>query len=509
MNQISNNKRIAKNTIFLYLRTLVILAVSLYTSRLVLQALGETDLGIYNVVGGIVTLMAFLQAAQTKATSRFITYELGKDDCTDEKLKRVFSVCMTIHIIIAGVVLILGETIGLWIVSEWTNIPPNRQVAANWVYQFALITFVFHIIRVPYNSVIIAHEKMSIYAYLSIVESVLKLGIVFLLFKLPQDRLVLYALLLAVVSLVVFVMYAGYTRLKYPQYKCKLLWDGEYSKRILAFSGWTMLGSTANTATQQGVSLLFNNFVGLVANAALGFANQVNAALGQFINSFSTAFNPQIIKLYAQKDFSAMHTLMFRASKFSFALAYVLALPLIANMDFILKLWLVDVPQYTTEFCQLILTCTVIDATTGVYNTSITASGKIRNYQIGISISFFLDLVCAFVLLKIGLHPAIVFGSRIITRGIVNMFIGLHYCKKQLFFNVSKYVKAVILPVIVTIVLTIPLTSIICNYFDGWPQLLLSILVSVVTVGLCTLLLIMTKSERGTVMTMIRKTLHM
>lgn len=508
MNQISNNKRIAKNTIFLYFRTLIILVVSLYTSRLVLQALGETDLGIYNVVGGIVTLMAFLQAAQTKATSRFITYELGKADCTDERLKRVFSVCMTIHIIIAGIVLILGETFGLWIVNEWTNIPPERVGAANWVYQFALLTFVLHMVRVPYDSVIIANENMSVYAYFSIIEASLKLGVVFLLLEFAGDRLIYYALLIAAVALIQLFLYGGYTRRHYPVYKFKLLWDKEYSKNILSFSGWTMLGSTANTATQQGVSLLFNNFVGLVANAALGFANQVHAALVQFIHSFSTAFNPQIVKLYANGDYDAMHTLMFRASKFSFALAYVLALPLIANMDFILNLWLTEVPQYTTEFCQLILMCTVIDATTGVYYTSITASGKIRNYQIGISISFLLDLLCAFVLLKLGMHPAVVFGSRIVTRGLVNMFIGLHFCRTQIFFNVGKYAKAVFLPVIATIVLTIPLVTIICHQFDGWVKLLLSIAVSVMSVGWCTIFLIMNKSERKSIFNQIRNALH-
>ena len=508
MNQISSNKRIAKNTIFLYFRTLITLATSLFTSRLVLQALGATDLGIYNVVGGVVTLMAFLQNAQTKATSRFITYELGVDGGSEESLKKVFSVCLTIHIIIAGAIVLLGETIGLWIVNEWTNIPAERQEAANWVYQFALITLVLHIIRVPYDSVIIAHENMSIYAYFSILEALLKLGIVVLLLRFAGDRLIFYALLLSVIALILFLLYQAYTRRNHPIYKFHLLWDAQYSKKILSFSGWTILGSSANTATQQGVSLLFNNFVGLVANAALGFANQVHSALVQFISSFSTAFNPQIVKLYAQRDFSSMHTLMFRASKFSFVLAYVLALPLIINMDFILELWLTDVPQYTSEFCKLILICTVIDATTGVYNTSITATGHIRNYQIGISISFFLDLLCAFILLKLGLHPAVVFGSRIVTRGVFNMFIGLHFCRKQLLFNVLNYTQTVLVPIFITLILTIPIGFVIGHNFDGWCKLLLSIITSIITVGLCTLTFIMTKSERNSILGMITKFLH-
>ena len=317
--QISNNKTIAKNTMFLYIRTLIVLGISLYTSRVVLQVLGAEDLGIYNVVGGIVTMMSFFQAAQTKATSRFITYELGKHS-SNNILQKVFSVCMTIHIIIAIISVILGETVGLWIITHWTDIPLERQAAAMWVYQFALIVFCCQIVRVPYDAIVVAHERMSMYAYMSILEAVLLLGMVFLLKVTPGDSLIYYSASVAFIAFIVFLCYYFYVRRLFDAYQYKPTWDKEYSMRILSFSGWTLLGSSANTATQQGTNLLMNNFVGLIANAALGFASQVNIAVSKFVNGFSTAFTPQIIKLYAQKEYESMHISMKRSSKFSFVL---------------------------------------------------------------------------------------------------------------------------------------------------------------------------------------------
>lgn len=489
------NRRIAKNTIYLYMRTIVVMIVSLYTSRLVLQVLGETDLGIYNVVGGIVTLLAFLQTAQSKATSRYITYELG-ENASSKRLGHVFSACMTIHILIVLFFLLIAETLGLWAVHHWIVVPSERMQAALWVYQFAIFTFCIHMLRVPYDAVIIAHENMSVYAYMSIIEVVLQLLMVVALKYIVVDHLILYAGALSLIAVILFILYAVYVRLKHSQYRFSWVWDGQLSMKILSFSGWTMLGSTANTMTQQGVSLLFNNFVGLVANTALGFANQVNTAVGRFVGSFTTAFNPQIIKLYAQKNNESLHLLMFRASKFSFALAFVMALPLILNMDFVLHLWLGQVPQYTVEFCRLIVLCTVIDATTSVYNTAVTATGQIRNYQIGISISFLLDLLCAYALLSLHMHPAIVFGSRILTRGLLNMCIGLYYCRKQLSFPIGRYAIKVLLPIGCTVVLAVLCALPICHYCEAWSQLLLGIVESVIVVGACTLFLLMTVSER-------------
>lgn len=498
--QISNNKKIAKNTLFLYIRTLVVLGISLYTSRVVLQVLGAEDLGIYNVVGGIVTLMSFLQTAQTKATSRFVTYELGKQSSSDV-LRKVFSVCMTIHIIIAIISLVLGETIGLWIITHWTDIPIARQSAAMWVYQFAIVVFCCQIVRVPYDAIVVAHERMSMYAYMSILEAVLLLGMAFLLKVTPGDSLIYYSASVAFIAFIVFLCYYFYVRRLFDAYRYKPTWDKEYSMRILSFSGWTLLGSSANTATQQGTNLLMNNFVGLIANAALGFASQVNIAVSKFVNGFSTAFTPQIIKLYAQKEYESMHILMNRSSKFSFVLCYLMALPLITNMGFILSLWLGNnIPMYTKEFCQLILVCTVFDATTGVYNTTITATGKIKYYQTAISISFLLDLACCYVLLVCSVNPVFVFGSRILTRGIINMFIGLYFVKSYTYFDVLHYCKTVLLNIILTIIISIIPVYFIAKVTDGWMCMIMTGFVSVFLIIICTLYIIMTQSERKSIL---------
>lgn len=500
MSSVNDNKRIAKNTIFLYIRTIVVLLVSLYTSRVVLQVLGAKDLGIYNVAGGIVTMMSFFQAAQTKATSRFITYELGKHS-SNKILQKVFSVCMTIHIIIAIISLIFGETVGLWIITHWTDIPLERQAAAMWVYQFALIVFCCQIVRVPYDAIVVAHERMSMYAYMSILEAVLLLGMAFLLMVTPGDSLIYYSASVAFIAFIVFLCYYIYVHRLFDAYRYKLLWDKEYSMRILSFSGWTLLGSSANTATQQGTNLLMNNFVGLIANAALGFASQVNIAVSKFVNGFSTAFTPQIIKLYAQKEYESMHILMNRSSKFSFVLCYLMALPLITNMGFILSLWLGNnVPMYTKEFCQLILVCTIFDATTGVYNTTITATGKIKYYQTAISLSFLLDLACCYVLLVCSINPVFVFGSRIMTRGIINMLIGLYFVKSYTHFDILKYSKTVLLNIILTMIISILPVYFIAKVTDGWICLISTSLVSVLLITICSLYIIMTQSERQSVL---------
>ena len=501
----AENSRIAKNTLSLYIRTIIVLFVSLYTSRLVLQALGETDLGIYNLVGGIVSLMAFLQAAQTKSTSRFITYELGLGG-EPSKLSRIYSICMTIHILLAIIIVIIAETLGLFIINEYTQIPESRMVAANLVYQFSILTFAMYFIRCPLDSVIIAHEDMTVYAYMSILEVSLQLGLVFAVLHYSGDNLILYGFLVFAVSVVLFICYLIYRRKTYPVYRYRFIWDKKESVRVLSFSGWTLLGSSANTFTQQGVALLFNNFVGLVANTALGFANQVNAAVGRFVSSFTTAFNPQIIKLQAQDDRNSLFILMNRASRFSFALCYVMALPIISNMEFILSLWLGRVPEYTTEFCQLILVCSIIDATTGVFNTSITATGEIKNYQIGIALSFLLDLTCASVFLYLGIHPAVVFGSRIITRGFMNMFIGFHYSKKLLAFPLRKYLFEVMIPIGITILITIPISMI--RMAEGWLSFILNTILTVVAVSLCTLYIIMKKHERTTIIKAIKNRIY-
>ncbi len=501
------NRRIAKNTVYLYIRTAIVLFVSLYTSRLIFQALGVIDMGIYNVVGGIVTLMTFLQAALTNATSRFITYELGLSKQLSSQAN-VFAICITIHLLLAIIAVVFTETIGLWAVNHWISVPDDRIIAARYIYQFAIISFLIQIIRVPYDAVIIAHEEMSVYAYMSIIEVLLQLGLALILKSFAGDRLILYGGLRAIVCVLLFALYYGYVRYKHRHYMFRWRWDKSVSLKILAFSGWTLLGSGTNTMTQQGLSLLMNNFVGLVANTALGFAQQVDSAVGRFVSSFSAAFNPQVIKLYASGEFEKMHVLIRRASKFSFVLCYLFALPLIINMPFVLKIWLSDVPDYTVAFCQLMLVCSLFDSTTGVFNTAITAQGNVKYFQIGISISFVLDLLCAYLLLVLHFYPPIVFGSRIITRGCFNMFIEFVLMKRQLDFDVRRYIKEVLFPLLLTIVLTVPVVYFTSRYFEAWPKLLITTVESTIIILTCLYLIVMNNSERLAVYGFIKNKFH-
>ena len=502
---LNDNKRIAKNTIYLYARTIVVLFVSLYTSRLVLQALGEIDMGIYNVVAGIVMLMTFLQATQAQATSRFITFELGKQSGEDRQ-RKMFSICATIHVLIALGAVLLTETIGLWIVNHWTSIPAERMASANAIYQFAIIALVIQTIRVPLDAVVISHEKMSVYAFISILEALLYLTNAIILTHFGGDRLLLYGALITLSAFVLFFVYFIYVRFHFRQYQFKWLWDKQESLQVLSFSGWTLLGSGTDTMAQQGVSLLMNNFVGLVANTALGFAQQVNNAVKRFVASFSTAFNPQVIKLYANGDAPAMHKLVRRASKFSFVLCYVFGLPLIVNMPFVLSLWLGNVPEYTSIFCQLILICTIFDSITGVFYTAITATGRIKFFQILISISFLLDLLCAYLLLVAHFHPEIVFGSRIITRGIINMMIELFFMRQLLHFDLRLYAKEV--PILLTIAISVPIASLIAHKTSGWLCLIVTTSVSVTITGICLFYFIMDKDERASLTASIKQRLN-
>ena len=504
---ILSQQRIAKNALSLYMRTFVVLCISLYISRLVLATLGAENIGIFNVVAGIVTLMAFFQTALTKSTSRFITYDLGSG-CTEDEQRRTFAACLGIHALIALVLVILSETVGLWILYRYTVIPPERFGAALIVYQLAILTFTIQLMCVPYTAAIIAHEKMSAYAVISIIEVVLKMGLVLMIPYIEADTLILYGGVIASVALLVFIINIVFVNRTMPVYRTGAGWEKETSLSILSFSGWTMLGSAANTGTQQGVALLFNNFVSLIANAALGFANQVNAALSQFVNSFSTAFNPQVIKLCAAQEYDELHRLMTMASKVSFVLAYIIALPLITNMDYLLHLWLVNVPQYTTEFCQLILICTVIDATTGVYNTAITATGTIRNYQIAISISFSLDLLISYVLLKCHIHPALVFSSRILTRGLINMVIGLYFTHTLIAFNVGLYSRQALVPIMLVLLCTIPVNYGLALHFSTWPLLLISLIADSILIIALGYFVVLNTSEREALNKTIKQKLH-
>lgn len=346
----ANNKRIAKNTLMLYVRMLFTMAVSLFTSRVILQTLGVEDYGIQNVVGGVVAMFSVLSGSMSSSISRFITFELGKGE--PHRLKTVFSTGVNIQLGMSLLVIVVAEAVGVWFLNCKMNIPPERMVAANWVFQCSILTFVLNLLSVPYNASIIAHEKMSAFAYISVIEVTLRLIIVYMLTVSPFDRLITYSVLLMCVGALIRFIYGYYCKRHFEECTYHFVYDKAILKSMTIFAGWNFLGNGAYMLNTQGVNILMNMYFGVAVNAARGVATQVDAALKQFVNNFTTAVNPQITKSYAQGDLKSMHKLVCRSAKFSAFLMLFFAVPIILETDTILTLWLKNPPAYASIFLK-------------------------------------------------------------------------------------------------------------------------------------------------------------
>ena len=461
----SDNKRVAKNTLFLYFRMILIMLVTLYTSRVVLAELGIKDYGIYNVVGGIVMMFSFLNNCMSSATQRFMTFELGRGNM--DRLKKVFATSLNIHITISVIIAILAETIGLWFVNNKLVIAPDRMVAANWVYQFSILTFCVNIIQVPYNAVLIAHEKMSVYAYISILEAFLKLGIVYLLVIAPADKLIVYGILVFAVQLIICGIYQVYCRRNYVESKFKLFWDKNLYRQMSGFAGWNLFGSVAWLLRDQGLNIVLNLFFGTAINAARGVASQVSSAVMGFISNFQVALNPQITKNYATGNIPEMEKLSYLGIKFSFLLLFTMAFPLCLNIDYVLHLWLVEVPNYTALFIILIMIDSLAGNLFGVpLMTSLSATGKIRNYQIVVSCIILCILPAGYVALRLGCDaPSVFYISIVFT--LVSGFVRFLFCHKQIGYSLRRMASEVLLPIAGVSILSLPLPIVIKSLWLG------------------------------------------
>ena len=378
-NKQTDNKRIAKNTLMLYIRMIFVMLVSLYTSRVVLATLGIEDYGIYNVVGGVVVMFGFLNGAMSASTSRYITFALGKGEL-GEQLK-VFNTSLQIHLIIALLILLLAETVGLWFLQSKMIIAGDRQYAAFWVYQCSVLTMMASIINVPFNASIIAHERMSVFAYISIFEVISKLGIVYLLMIVPVDKLIFYAALLFAVQLLMQSVYMRYCVRHFEEVELKKIWSKPLFTEMLGFAGWNLMGNCAGILSTQGVNILLNMFFGPAVNAARGVAVQVQGAVSYFSSNFQMALNPQITKNYATGDLQAMHNLVLRSARFSFFLLFLLSLPIYLMTQEILEVWLTEVPDFSATFLQLSLMAVTIDSIANPLMVAAAATGNVRRYQ--------------------------------------------------------------------------------------------------------------------------------
>lgn len=383
------------------------LAVSLYTSRIVLNALGVEDFGIYNVVGGVVAMFGFINSAMATGTQRFITFEIGKKNRV--QLQKVFCTSINIHALISILILILAETIGLWFLYHKMTIPVERINAALWVYQFSILSAIVMIMSVPYNATIIAHEKMRAFAYISVLEVILKLLVVYLLLLGDFDKLKLYAFLVFCIQLSIRFIYGFYCKRHFPETKYHFIKDKKLFKEMTYFAGWNLWGNCAAMAFTQGLNILLNIFFDPTVNAARGIAVQVQMAIAQFSGNFQMALNPQITKSYATGDYNYMHSLIFRSSKFTFFLLLFLSLPVMIETEIILTLWLNIVPDYTVTFLRLILSVTIIDAIANPLMVSAAATGRIKRYQSIIGGILLTILPVSYIALKLGGNPASVF----------------------------------------------------------------------------------------------------
>lgn len=417
MNNKENNKRIAKNTSMLYIRMLLTMAVTLYTSRVILNTLGVEDYGIYNVVGGFVGMLGFLNSSMAVATQRFLSFEIGKKE--NSQLSRVFSMSMSIHILIAFIILILAETVGIWFVKTQLTIPAERMNAALWVFHFSVLTFVVNVISVPYNATIIAHERMNVFAWVSIIDVSLKLLIVFVLQWFGYDKLKFYAVLMFGVALVVRLIYGSYCSRNFAESKYHLYWDKSLFKTMTSFAGWSLFGSISSLLHNQGVNILINIFFGPAVNAARAISYQVRGAVNSFVSNFQMAINPQIIKSYSIKDLKYMHQLIQKGAKYSFFVLFVLSLPILIETEILLKLWLKVVPEYTIIFTRLVIVNILIDSFSGPLITAAQATGKIKLYQIVVGGLTLLVLPISYLFLKFGFQPQITIYISILMSSVI------------------------------------------------------------------------------------------
>lgn len=456
----ANNKRIAKNTMLLYVRMLFIMAVQLFTSRVVLNTLGVVDYGLYNVVGGIVTMFAFINWAMVTSTQRYITFELGKGNI--QRLKEVFTTCVQIHLIISLIIIILGETVGLWFLYEKMVIPEDRFTASIWVYQLSILTMCVQVMSMPYNSDIVAHERMGVFAAISVIEVVLKLAVVYMLVIGNFDKLILYAIFIAIIQLLIRFFYTKYCNKHFPESRLIRTFDKQLAVEMGKFMGWNIWGNLAATLFGTGINLLLNVFFGPVVNAARAIAVQVETAIANFSTNFLMAVNPQITKLYAQNNLEDMHKLLFRASKFTFMLLLVLSLPVMIEAEMILKVWLKIVPDYTVIFLRLLLCIIIIDSVARPLMTAAAATGDVKLYQSLIGGILLSIVPIAYVVLKLGGSPESVYIVHLII-GIIAFLTRLWVIKPMIKLSLRQYFISVILRCMIVLAISFPLCLLVKN----------------------------------------------
>lgn len=491
------NKRIAKNTVLLYGRMFIMLIISLYTSRVVLKALGVDDYGIYTVVGGVVSMFTLLSGSLSAAISRYITYELGRGDLNKQKV--VFSTSVNIQLILIAVLFLIFETVGLWFLNTKMVIPEGRLTAANWVFQFSVVTFAFNLLAVPYNASIISHEKMDVFAYISLFEAFSKLAVAFLILKNPFDRLIYYGLLLLIISIVIRFIYVFYCKRKFAECQYKFALDKTLTKEMLGFASWSFFGAGSTQLMNQGVDILSNVYFGVVVNAARGVANQVNGAVVSFVNSFTTAVNPQITKSYAVGDYEYMKDLVYKSAKYSYFLLLFFAIPIILETNEMLALWLVETPDHSVNFVRLIICISLVYVLSNSMVTAMLATGDIKKYQLIVGGLGLLVFPLAWICFSIGLPPESSYLIMLLIY-ILQAFARLYLLRSMIKISIKKFAIEVLVPAIKVSLISVLLPLIICIFAEeSIYRMILTTIVSTIMIIVSVYFGGLSKAERLTI----------
>ena len=480
--------------------------ISLLTARVVLNTLGVEDYGIYNVVGGVVAMLGFLNGAMSSATQRYITFALGRGDI--QRLKTVFSTTLQTHTLIALIIVLLAETVGLWFLYNKMQIPAGRMDAAFWVFQCSIISTLVMIISVPYGADIVAHEKMSAFAYISILEAVLKLAIIYLLVVSPFDKLVVYAFLLLAVQILLRIIYNMYCNKHFEESRYRHVWDKALFKEMTSFAVWSLFGNLAAALFSQGLNILLNMFFGPVVNAARGIAVQVQANVQQFVSNFQMALNPQITKTYAKGEMDEMHMLMFRSARFSFYLLFLLSLPVMFETDFLLTVWLKTVPENTVTFLRIMICTALIYSCANPLIVANQATGKVKKYQAVCGGILLLILPVSYVALKLGLPAYSVFIVHFVMEAICQLA-RMIMLRPLIGLRVRDYFAHIYAKVFLVVALSVVAPAIVYNLMDATLMRFFVVCVlCVVSVTMVAYCFGLTTNERVFVLAKVKDTIH-
>ncbi len=500
----TNNKLIVKNTLVLYAQMLLTVVIGLYTGRIVLSTLGVVDYGIYNIAGGVVSSLWFITSALASTSTRYLIYGLGKGDLTE--LKKTFGNICTVHYALAAIILVFAETIGIWFVMNKLVIPPERLTAAIWVYHFSVISFLLAIISAPYNGVIIAHEKMKVYAYINLWNCILKLLIVYMIMISPFDKLIFYAFLLLCVSFQDRLIYGIYCLRHFEESKAHLRFNKQQFKELFSYASWMCVGNVAVMCSREGFNILLNLFYGPVVNAARGLAVLIQGIVDSLGYQFQTAMKPQIIKNYAEGDQEHMNFLIFKGAKFSFFVTFAASLPVMLEIHQFLGWWLVEVPQWTTQFTIIVLAMSCISVVgVSLYN-AVSATGSVKAYQTGQALVLLSFLPVTYVVLKFtSVNPVLPFMIQFVFC-IISSAVSAVIALRQLQISVSDYLKHTVIPILSVLILSSILPLMLRVFLeDNFASFLIVCAVSVISVLLMSYVIGCNHNEREVIRTVISK----